>query len=136
MTSEDFKRHVRDGVDEIFNKKNLGYIDEFVAHDIVDHAAPPGLPPGIAGYRMKVGAFIEAFPDLEITYEHQVAEGDMIAGRFTLTGTQRGEFAGVPATGKAVRVTGHDHLRFEDGKLAEHWVEMDVLTLMQQLGAL
>ena len=136
MTTQTIKAMVQRGVEQIFNKKNLTYIDDFIATDVVDHSAPPGLPPGIEGYRLKVGAFTSAFPDLQITYEHMIAEGDMVAGRFTLTGTHQGEFAGIPATGKQVSVTGHDFVRLTDGKLVEHWVEMDTLGMMQQLGVI
>ncbi len=59
----------------------------------------------------------------------------MVGGRFTLTGTHRGDFAGVPASGNKVSVTGHDFLRFKDGKISEHWAEVDMMTMMQQLGA-
>ena len=60
----------------------------------------------------------------------------MIAGRFTLTGTHQGDFAGIPATARQISVTGHDQLRVTEGKIAEHWVEMDMLGLMQQLGVI
>ena len=136
MPTQTIKAMVQRGVEEIFNKKNLTYIDDFIATDVVDHSAPPRLPPGIEDYRLKVGAFTSAFPDLQITYEPMIAEGDMVAGRFPLTGTHQGEFAGIPATGKQVSVTGHDFVRLTDGKLVEHWVEMDTLGMMQQLGVI
>ncbi len=128
------KERAQQLVEQVFNKKNLSAIDEFVATDIIDHSAPAGLPLGIEGYRMKVSAFVSAFPDLTITYEHQIVENDMIAGRFRLTGTQKGEFGGIPASNNKISVTGHDFVRFIDGKMVEHWVEMDTFTMMQQLG--
>ena len=127
---------VQRAVMEIFNKKNLAAIDDFISENIVDHSAPEGLPAGIEGYRMKVTAFVEAFPDLNISYSHQIAEGDMVAGRFTLTGTHKGDFVGIAATGKKISVTGHDQLRVKEEKIAEHWVEMDMLGMMQQLGVI
>jgi len=130
------KNTVQHLVNEIFNQKNLAAIDDFIMVDIIDHSAPPDLPAGIEGYRLKVAAFINAFPDLKITYSHQIAEGDMIAGRFTLTGTHQGDFGGIAATGKQISVTGHDQLRVVEGKVAEHWVEMDTLGMMQQLGVI
>jgi predicted ester cyclase len=134
MSAQDNKANVQRIVEEIFNNKKLALIDEYIASDVIDHSAPPGLPPGIEGYRLKLGMFTNAFPDLHITYEKMIAEGDMVAGRFTLTGTQQGDFAGIPATGKQVSVTGHDFVRVVDGIVAEHWVEMDTLGMMQQLG--
>ena len=130
------KTTVQHLVNEIFNQKNLAAIDDFIMVDIIDHSAPPELPAGIEGYRLKVAVFINAFPDLKITYSHQIAEGDMIAGRFTLTGTHQGDFGGIAATGKKISVTGHDQLRVLEGKVAEHWVEMDTLGMMQQLGVI
>lgn len=130
------KTAVREGVENIFNLKKLDMIEELYTDDVIDHSAPPGLPPGIEGAGAKVGAFIEAFPDLHLTYEHQTAEGDFVAGRFVLSGTHQGDFGGVPATGKSVRVTGHDLVRLRDGKVCEHWLEMDTLGLMQQLGVI
>ena len=136
MSTQSIKAVVQRGVEEVFNQKNLAYIDELYTSDVVDHSAPPGLPPGIEGYRLKLGMFTNAFPDLHLAYEHVIVEGDMVAGRFTLTGTHQGDFAGIPATGKQISVTGHDFGRVVNGKLAEHWVEMDTLGMMQQLGVI
>ncbi len=136
MSNTNIKAVVRQGVENIFNQKNLAHIDEFYATDVVDHSAPPGLPAGIEGVHLKIGMFTNAFPDLDITYQYQIAEGDVVGGRFTLTGTHLGDFAGIPATGKQVSVTGHDFVRVVDGKVTEHWVEMDTMTMMQQLGVI
>ena len=138
MTTNQTERNkdaVRDGVERVFNLKKLDAIDTLYTEDLMDHSAPPGLPAGIDGARAKVSAFISAFPDLQITYQHMIAEDDLVAGRFVLSGTHQGEFGGIAPTGKSVRVTGHDLLRLRDGKVCEHWLELDTLTLMQQLGA-
>jgi len=129
------KAVVADYVRTVFNEGEVDRIGEFVAETIVDHSAPPDLPTGIAGQKIKISAFRAAFPDLKIDYTLQVAEGDLVAGQFTLTGTHSGEFAGLAATGKKIRVTGHDFLRVTDGKISEHWLQMDVAGMMQQLGA-
>ena len=136
MSTQSSKATFERIVEEIFNNKKLDLIDELVAPDLIDHSAPPGLPPGIEGYRLKLGAFTNAFPDLHLAYEHMIVDGDMVAGRFTLTGTQQGDFGGIPATGKQISVTGHDFGRVVDGKLTDHWVEMDTLGMMQQLGVI
>ena len=136
MSSANLKAIFKQGVDEVFNKKNLGYIDDLYTPDVVDHSAPPGLPPGIEGYRLKLGMFTTAFPDLNISYDFVIVEDDMVAGRFTMTGTHQGDFGGIPATGKQISVSGHDFVRMVDGKVAEHWVEMDTMTMMQQLGVI
>jgi steroid delta-isomerase-like uncharacterized protein len=136
MSSKQNKGIVRHRVEEIFNKKNLDYIDVFYASDVVDHSAPPGLPPGIEGYRLKIGSFVAAFPDLNISYEDLISEGNKVSGRYTPTGTHQGDFAGIPPTGKQVKVSGMDILRLKDDKIAEHWTEMDTLGMMQQLGVI
>ena len=136
MSGTNIKDIFQHGVDEIFNRKSLDFIDEFYVLDAIDHSAPPGLPAGIEGFRLKIGMLTNAFPDLNITYDFVIADGDMVGGRFSLTGTHQGDFAGIPATGKQISVTGHDYVRMVDGKVAEHWVEMDTMTMMQQLGVI
>ena len=80
-------------------------------------------------------AFIAAFPDLQITYTHQIAEGDLASGRFVLSGTHGADFAGVDATGNTISLVGHDLLRVTDGRIVEHWAVIDSAELMRQLGA-
>ena len=132
--AEQNKAAVRNGVENVFNLKKLGMVDDLYTEDVVDHSAPPDLPAGIEGARAKVSAFINAFPDLHLTYEHMTAEDDFVAGRFILSGTHQGDFGGIPATGNSVRVSGHDLVRLRDGKVCEHWLQLDTLDLMQQLG--
>ena len=90
----------------------------------------------LKGFRLKVGLFINGFPDLNVSYDFVIEEGDTVAGRYTITGTHQGDFAGIPATGKKISVTGHDFARLVDGKLIEHWGETDTMTMMQQLGVI
>jgi steroid delta-isomerase-like uncharacterized protein len=85
-----------------------------------------------AGFMM---AFATAFPDSRISVDECIAEGDRVVSRWTLTGTHRGEFQGVPATGRAVRFTGIEFNRVVDGRLAEHWAQFDLVGLMGQIGA-
>ncbi len=122
------------GVEAVFNQKDLSYIETFYTQDVIDHSASPGQPSGIEGVRTKVAAFTTAFPDLRIDYELIVTEGDTVAGRFNLTGTHAGDFGGIAPTGATVDVQGHDMVRMRDGKVAEHWLVIDMLSLMQQLG--
>lgn len=80
--------------------------------------------------------FHAAFPNSTRTIEDQIAEGDLVATRVTMSGTHRGEFQGIPPTGRQVTVTGIGIHRIADGKIAEHWPQPDLLGLMQQLGAI
>ncbi len=75
-----------------------------------------------------------AFPDLTMTPEEIIAEGDTVAARFVMQGTNTGEFMGMPPTGKRINIAGFDINRFADGKLVEHWGLTDFPKLMQQLG--
>lgn len=92
--------------------------------------------PGPDGMRAVLQPFITAFPDLHVTIEEILGEGDKVMTRGVFIGTQRGEFMGIPSTGKAVRVSYMDEWRIADGKAVENWVRLDILSLMQQLGAI
>jgi predicted ester cyclase len=80
--------------------------------------------------------FRDAFPDLRFTAEDIIAEGDKVAARYTMRGTHQGEFMGVAPTGNRIEVTGIDIVRFEGGKMVEHWANSDELGMMQQLGVI
>lgn len=120
-------------VQSVFNERDLSRVEEFFAADFIDHNAPEGAPQGPGGQRAKVEAFVAAFPDLQIRYLHQVAEGDLVAGHYLLTGTHLGEFAGIEATNNAISLEGHDPLRISGGQIVEHWTKMDSAELLQQL---
>jgi predicted ester cyclase len=90
----------------------------------------------LEAWRQFSGSFAEAFPDLRLTVQDIVAEGDTVAARVAFRGTHRGEFQGIPPTGKEVAFSSMEFNRVVDGKVEEHWVELDLLGLMQQLGAI
>jgi predicted ester cyclase len=81
-----------------------------------------------------LAGFVEAFPDLHITVEDAVGEGDLVAQRVHFAGTHTGEFQGLPPTNRKVEFSGLELNRFVDGRVSEHWFQMDSLTLLQQLG--
>jgi predicted ester cyclase len=136
MSTEATKTSARRFYEEVFNKKNRAAIDEFIDPKQVDHAAPPGTPGGLAGATQTIGMYLTAFPDLHFTVEDMIAEGDKLVARLTCRGTQQGAFMGIPPTGKHVTVTAIDISRFAGGKSVEHWLEMDTLGMMQQLGVI
>ena len=78
--------------------------------------------------------YLSAFPDLHITVEDMIAEGDKIVARLTMRGTHQGAFLGIPPTGKQVTGTAIDINRITGGKSVEHWNNSDTLGLLQQLG--
>lgn len=111
------------------------YFDLY-ASNVVLHGFPPGLPEGVAGVKAFFNGFWSAFPDARLRGDDIVAgDGDKVAIRYTIDGTHQGEFAGVAPTGKKVTVTGQTIVRFVDGKVAERWNAVDMLGLLQQLGA-
>ena len=130
------KASMRRFYDEVFNKKNGAAIDEFINPNQVDHAAPPGMPRGLQGAKQTITMYLTAFPDLHFTVEDIIAEGDKVVTRLTCRGTQQGAFMGIPPTGKQATTTAIDVNRFADGKSVEHWLNMDTLGLLQQLGAI
>lgn len=132
--SEDYKRIVRRLYDEVFAQGKLEVADEVIAENCVDHEAPGGRGP--EPVKQAATMFRSAFADFKITMDDAIVEGNQIACRFTASGTHRGEFAGIPATGKSFSVGGMDMLRFEGGKAVEHWGYTDQMGLMQQLGAI
>jgi len=131
---EDNKQFMRQFVEEVINKKNLDAIDELVAEDFVEHIPFPGQGPGREGLRQVLATFLSAFPDIRWTLEEQIAEGEKVVSRFTMTGTHRGDFLGIPPTGKSVNIWGVVIDVVRNGKFAESRIIMDTLGLMQQLG--
>ena len=110
---------------------------EYLADDFVEHEVGPGLSPTKEGVREFFTIYIRGFPDLHFEAEDILASGDRVVGRVRCTGTQSGEFMGMPATGKGVTVQAIDIIRFGDDGLAhEHWGVFDALGMMQQLGAI
>ena len=103
--------------------------------DWVNH--DPSMPPmsGLAGAEQLLGLFRTAFSNLKVQMEDSIEEGDKVAARFRMTGTHSGPMMGIPATGKPISVLATGIFRVADGKLAENWVNIDALSLMQQIGA-
>jgi steroid delta-isomerase-like uncharacterized protein len=121
--------------EEGFNQHNMSMVDELISPDYVNYDMPAPAP-GREGFKQVMGAFFSAFPDMKVTIEGVVAEGDTVASRGVVHGTHRGEFQGIPPTGKQLTVKYMDMWRFVDGKAVENWVQMDMLGLLQQLGAI
>jgi len=112
----------------------LAVIDELYAIDIVYHSSSGRDIRGIKDYKQHVSEFYSAFPDLRFTIEDMVAEGDKVAVRLTGTGTNKGEFRGIPPTNKKVTLWEIQIDRVAGGKFVEGWSRYDTLGLMQQLG--
>lgn len=136
MSAEENKALVRRLFDEVINAGDLARAGEFVADGFVEHNPTPGQAPGVEGFEGVIGMLHSAFPDLHITIEDLVAEGEKVSVRLTVRGTHRGVFQGIPSTDRRVEWAGISILRIADGKVAERWFQSDVLGLRQQLGAI
>ena len=133
--SEQNKARIRRVIEEAYSRGDLSVVDEVAASDMVIHASTQDIR-GREGAKQFVTMFRTAFPDLHFTIEDQIAEGDMVVTRWTARGTHRGDFQGVPATGREIRLTGTDIDRMTNGKVVECWAHVDELGLMQQLGVI
>ncbi|MGH7494721.1 MAG: ester cyclase [bacterium] len=128
---------VRRFYDEVMGKGNMKAIEELVDGAFVEHYTPdPKVPGNRAGLAQTMGSFRTAFPDLQVTVEDLIAKGDKVWVYTTMRGTNKGEFMGMPATGKKIEVKGVDIIRFVNGKAVEHWGLNDDLKMMQQLGVI
>jgi steroid delta-isomerase-like uncharacterized protein len=114
---------------------NKGIVDELVAGDYVGHT-PLGEMHGPDGVKQFDAMLHAAFPDMQITVEDQISGDDRVATRWTCRGTHKGEFQGMPPTGRQIKMTGMTIFRIANDKLVEGWVQPDLLGLMQQLGAI
>ena len=117
-------------------QNDMAALDEIVAADLITHSQLPNVPPGREGGKMVHQGARVAFPDGKTTTDDLIAEGDKVVERFTLVGTHKGEFMGIPATGKPIKVTGMSIFRIANGKIVEHWGENDAMGLLMQLGVL
>jgi steroid delta-isomerase-like uncharacterized protein len=107
-----------------------------LADDFVEHEETPGLAPTKDGVVEFFRMYRAAFPDLRMEPQDVLTDADKVVARVRATGTHQGEFMGMPASGKSVDVQLIDIIRFDgDGLASEHWGVMDLVTMMQQLGA-
>jgi predicted ester cyclase len=134
MSQLGYKALFEQFVEEVFHRANLGAVDQFFTPDArivdpgVEMRGPMALIPALRG-------LLTAFPDLRITVEEQIEEGDRLAVRYRGEGTHRVAWRGIPARGTPISYTGILIVRFEGGRIAEYWAQPDLLGLLQQLGA-
>lgn len=120
---------------EIMSTGDLAELDEIIAADLVEHAPiPPELPPGREGVKAFMAEYRTAFPDLRITIEKYLEQGDVGCAVARATGTNTGSLMGNPPTGRAIDMTMVDIVRVVDGRAAEHWGASDDLGMLMQLG--
>ncbi len=135
MSTDENKEIVRRFFDLGPSRGDMSAAKELLAPNFVLHLPLPAAV-GVQGISDVVTACREAFEHLNVTVEDMVAEGDRVAARFTARGVHKGQFMGLPPTGKPITMTGIEIFRIENGKIAELWGEANLLGLMQQLGIL
>lgn len=127
---------IRHFVDDAITHGNIDSAAKYAWEDVVEQVPMPGQGPGIDGLKDALRAMRTGFPDIVFSIQEQIAQGDKVVSRFEWTGTHKGEFLGMPATGRAVRVWGIVIDRLKEGRIKETRIIMDTLGLMAQLGAL
>ena len=124
-------------LEEAWAANDLAVVSELLAPDLVSHDAPPGVPPGRDGALAAHQMAMTSFPDRRMTIEDVVGDGDRVAVRTTIGGTNTGgvPWLGVPANGRAIEIESISIYRVANGRVVEHWGQNDVGRLMMQLGA-
>jgi steroid delta-isomerase-like uncharacterized protein len=133
--SEQNKTAVRRLFDELWNKGNLPVADELIAPTYTHHdASTPDAGRGPESEKKRVTHYRNAFPDMRLTIEDIIAEGETVIARWSCRGQHNGELNGIAPTGKQFVISGVTIARFANGKMVEGYVNWDALGLMQQLG--
>jgi len=136
MSTQANKEVLRRFFMELFSDGDLDVADEIVSLTYINNNAMPGEKPGREGLKGFVSYLRSAIPDLQFTFEQQLAEGDKVVTRWVASGTHLGEFIGIPATGKSLSVSGTNIHRVSGGEIQEAWQDWDALGMMQQLGVI
>jgi predicted ester cyclase len=138
--SKDAKAVVRRFIEQVQDQHRLDLVDELFDPEYIDHATPGGMPPSAAkhpvdGFKQFFSGILSAFPDLRVTLEDQIAEGDKVVTRKRIFGIHSGLFWGVAPSGKRVELEVIDISRVRNARLAEHWAQLDSMALLRQIGA-
>ncbi len=136
MSTQEKIKVIEQYSEEVLNKGNLDAVDELLADDYVHHTPPPGMEPTREGFKGFVTSAHSGLHDLTLTTDDIIAKGDKVVQRWTNTAVHKGEFMGVPASGKPVEFSGISIYTVKDGQIVEDWTHFDTMTLMQQIGAM
>ena len=129
------KNVVRRLFEEVWNKGNLPVADELFAENYSHHdSSTPEFGRGPGSEKKRATLYRTAFPDVRLTVEDIIAEGETVTARWSCKGTHKGDLRGIAPTGKQFTISGISIARFTNGKIVEGWVNWDALDLMQQLG--
>ena len=128
------KKAVRDFTKIFKNEHNVNGVDHLFAKNFIHHFRMP-LPPGLDGFKGIGTVMNTAFPDVIVTEEDLIAAGDRVVERSSVIGTHKSEFMGIPATNRKISWSEIHIYRLENGKIAEHWVELSMFELLTQIQA-
>ena len=132
MADDEIETRYCQYLEEMLNHHHLDRLAAYLSPDVVVHV--PGVAAGLAGAHHVLTTYVRAFPDLHLTIDTLLAlDGELLA-RLTATGTHAGPFLGLAPTGQRVSVCAFEAWRLRDGQCTEHWLQLDLLALLQQLG--
>ena len=136
MSSVKPLREVVQRLGDTFNDPQIRASSYFNFYDdsLIIHGFPPNLPANKEGFKQFIYLLWKAFPDIKITFEDIIVEGNKVVCRYNLAGTHRGEFVDLQPTGKQFKVNGMTIFSFRDAKCIERWNLVDMMSLMEQLG--
>jgi predicted ester cyclase len=120
----------------LYHQRDLESMGQFFSSDVVAHPVPPGIPAGLTGLKMMARVWLDSFSDIRFTVESFIQERGMAASRLVVTAVHSGTFMGIAPTGRRVEITDHVHFRLHEGRVVEIWDQLDMLSLLGQLGAL
>jgi steroid delta-isomerase-like uncharacterized protein len=136
MSPEGLKALAREYIERVWNRHELDALDELASPDYRRHLGPSQPPIGRAAQKERLRGLLRAMPDTRFEIEDLIAEGDRVVFRVTVRATHQGELFGLAPTGTALAFSAIDILRFEAGKMVEHWGFGDSAALLRQLGKL
>jgi steroid delta-isomerase-like uncharacterized protein len=119
-----------------FRAGDQATIDQLCAPGLLDHDPAPGNEPTLAGFKQKIAEFKAIFPDIGEDLQDIIANGDTVATRWVVTGSQQHEFMGIPAAGQTIRVEGMNFYRLKNGRVTDIWTQFDGVAMMRQVGAI
>jgi steroid delta-isomerase-like uncharacterized protein len=134
MSPEDNKVIVHRFFDEVWNKGNDSVVELYLASDFIEHF--PDMEGGREGFLKTARLFRIAFPDIHLTIEDEIAEGDKVVHRWTWRCTHAGPLFGIPPTGNKLQFSGITIVRVKDGQIIERWANLDEMGMFQQMNAL
>jgi len=124
---------VRRFIEDFWAGGDLSRVGEFLSSEYVEHNLLPGQEPGLAGYKHRYLTLRAAFPDVRVTIDGMLAEGDRVMARVTIEGTHLGPFLGQPASGRLVRMAAINVYRVANGRIVERWGVQDLYGLLRQI---